>query len=103
MVALVTIVDRRPTQLERVEAMRARLLDATLECLVEQGFGAMSTNDVVRRAGVSRGALAHHFPTRADLMAAASARLVEQRVEDFRSAFLSLPDDQRTITGALDL
>src|ERR1041385_7343752 len=77
-VPLVPVTERRITQLERVEAMRARLLDATADLLAERGFTATSTNDVVRRAGVSRGALAHHFPTKADLMAAASEHIVAQ-------------------------
>lgn len=93
----------RLTQPERVEAMRNRLLDATVECLVVTGYGAMSTNDVVRRAGVSRGALAHHFPTKAELMVAAAERLIERRTGEFRATFLNLPAEKRTVAEALDL
>ncbi|MGN6472734.1 MAG: helix-turn-helix domain-containing protein, partial [Mycobacteriales bacterium] len=49
---------QRRSQAERTEQMRTRLLDATIHCLAESGYGRMSTNDVVRRARVSRGALA---------------------------------------------
>jgi AcrR family transcriptional regulator len=83
--------------------MRGRLLDATIECLVEKGYGAMSTNDVVRRAGVSRGALAHHFPTRTALVVAAAERLLEQGSVEFRAIFLALPPRKRTLAHALDL
>ena len=83
--------------------MRARLLDATVDCLVAGGYAELSTNDVVRRAGVSRGALAHHFPTKAELVAAAGTRLIEQRAADFRATFRALPARKRTVAQALDL
>ena len=44
--------------------MRQRLLDATVECLVERGWSGTSTTLVSQRAGVSRGAQLHHFPTK---------------------------------------
>lgn len=91
------------TQAARVASMRARLLDATIESLVAGGHGQLSTNDIVRRAGVSRGALAHHFPTKAELLAAAAEHLVARRVTDFRSAFLALAPRDRTVPRALDL
>jgi AcrR family transcriptional regulator len=93
----------RLTQPERVEAMRARLLDATVDCLVDHGYAELSTNDVVRRAGVSRGALAHHFPTKAELVAAAGERLIEQRTAEFRASFSTMAPSRRTIAQALDL
>jgi AcrR family transcriptional regulator len=61
----------------------------------------MSTNDVVRRAHVSRGALAHHFPTKADLVKAAAQRLLDQRAADFRARFAAIPPQRRTISEAL--
>lgn len=91
----------RRSQAERAEQMRARLLDATIECLSEYGYGRMSTNDVVRRAHVSRGALAHHFPTKADLVKAAAQRLLEQRAADFRARFAAIPAQRRTLSEAL--
>ena len=92
----------RLSQPERVEAMRGRLLDATIESLAGSGYHGFSTNDVVRRAGVSRGALAHHFPTKADLVAAAADRLIGQRAADFRERFAAMPPRRRTVAKALD-
>jgi AcrR family transcriptional regulator len=93
----------RLTQPERVEAMRGRLLDATIDCLAESGYSGFSTNDVVRRAGVSRGALAHHYPTKAELVAAAADRLVALRAEEFRQRFAAIPIRERTVASALDV
>jgi len=59
--------------------MRARLLDATVELLVERGFAGTSTTLVSQRAGVSRGAQLHHFPTKNDLVVAAVAHVTEAR------------------------
>jgi AcrR family transcriptional regulator len=93
----------RLTQPERVEAMRGRLLDATIDCLAERGYSGFSTNDVVRRAGVSRGALAHHFPAKADLVAAAADRLIELRAAEFRQRFEAITPRRRTFARALDV
>ncbi|HVT65884.1 MAG TPA: TetR/AcrR family transcriptional regulator [Mycobacteriales bacterium] len=93
----------RRTQAERAEQMRARLLDATIECLAESGYGRMSTNDVVRRARASRGALAHHFPTKADLVTAAAERLVERRGAEFRARIEAIAPERRTPERALEV
>jgi AcrR family transcriptional regulator len=98
-----TTPHERQSQADRVEAMRARLLDATIDCLAASGYGNLSTNDVVRRAGVSRGALAHHFPSKTDLVVAAGQRLIDERAQEFRQLFSDLPPEERTISRALDV
>lgn len=55
---------------ERTAAMRQRLIDAAIACLFELGYAATTTQVVTDRAGVSRGAILHHFPTKVDLMVA---------------------------------
>jgi AcrR family transcriptional regulator len=69
------------TQQERSAAMRKRLLDATVECLVRYGYAGTTTTKVTQLAGVTRGAQVHHFPTRADLVAAAVRHLATRRTE----------------------
>jgi AcrR family transcriptional regulator len=83
--------------------MRARLLDATIDCLATTGYGRMSTNDVVRKARVSRGALAHHYPTKAALVKAAAERLLDQRAIEFRERFTAMAPERRTPAEALDV
>ena len=61
--------------------MRRRLLDATIECLVRYGYAGTTTTRVTEVAGVTRGAQVHHFPTRADLVAAAVRHLAAKRAE----------------------
>jgi len=67
----------RRTQEERSASTRGRLLDATIESLVEVGYAGTSTTAVCARAGLSRGAQLHHFPTKADLVIGAVAHLAK--------------------------
>ena len=71
--------------------MRARLLEATVELLVDRGFGGTSTTLVSERAGVSRGAQLHHFPTKNALVVAAVEHLTEVRGADLARAAERLP------------
>ena len=93
----------RRTQAERSAATQARLLDATLDCLADVGWARTTTTEVVRRAGVSRGAQVHHFPTKDDLVVAAIAHLFERRQQEFRDAFAELPSGERTADRGVDL
>lgn len=93
----------RRTQAERTASMRSKLLESTVACLVEQGYARTTTTEVVRRAGVSRGAQVHHFPTKQDLVLAAIEHLLERRLQEFRSTFASLEPADRTLTVVLDL
>jgi AcrR family transcriptional regulator len=85
----------RVPQEERTRAMRARLLDATVELLVERGYAGTSTTLVSERAGVSRGAQLHHFPTKAALVLAAVQQLTDQRGAELSAAARSLPSGSR--------
>ena len=81
----------RVPQEERTRAMRLRLMEATVELLVEKGFSGTTTTLVSERAGVSRGAQLHHFPTKNDLVVAAVAHLTEIRGSDREAAAAGLP------------
>ena len=83
--------------------MRARLLEATFECLVERGYAGTSTPEVLKRAGVSRGAMLHHFPTKADLLAAAVEYLQQRQLEEFEAAFEEVPADADRASAAIEL
>jgi AcrR family transcriptional regulator len=69
----------RRTQAERSAAMRQRLLDATVDCLVAYGYAGTTTMRVAEKAGVTRGAQIHHFPSKGDLVVAAIEHLAHQR------------------------
>ena len=95
----------RVPQEERTRAMRQRLLEACVECLVESGWSGTSTTLVSQRAGVSRGAQLHHFPTKADLVLAAVEHLSQVRGAELAAAATRLPAGPRrtrAVLGMLD-
>ncbi|AYF75085.1 TetR/AcrR family transcriptional regulator [Nocardia yunnanensis] len=71
----------RRTQEQRSSETRTRLLDATIECLVEFGYAGTTTPRVAERAGVTRGAQVHHFGSKTDLVVAAVSHLAQRRTE----------------------
>ncbi len=60
----------------RSAATRARLVAAAIEILQRDGYAATTTVRVAQEAGVSRGAMLHQFPTRADLIIAVADHIV---------------------------
>ena len=83
--------------------MRLRLLDAAVECLYELGYSGTTTIEVAARAGVSRGAQLHHFPTKEKLVTEAVRHVLAKRLEEFREAFSSLPGGSDKPGAAIDL
>jgi AcrR family transcriptional regulator len=86
----VTEALREPQQ-DRSRATRQKLLVAAVESLAEVGYAATTVAVVAARAGVSRGAAQHHFPTRADLFAAAVEYMTEVRLMEIREQASRLP------------
>jgi AcrR family transcriptional regulator len=88
---------------DRSVATRQALLDAALECLVDCGYSGTTTIETARRAGVSRGAQLHHFPTKAALLTAAVEHLLERRVAEFRRAFAGSEPGGFDVGSVIDL
>jgi AcrR family transcriptional regulator len=95
------VVTRTP-QAERTAATRLRLMEATIDCLVELGWTGTTTTIVSERAGVSRGAQLHHFPTKQDLVVSAVAYLMDRRREELNVVLGDLPKGER-VRAALEL
>lgn len=93
----------RRTQEERSAETRLRLLDACVDCLVELGYSNTTTNAIQERAGVSRGALMHHYASKADLMVASVRHLTEQRGRNLRQIADELSEDDDRIPRAIEL
>ena len=92
----------RLTQEQRSAATRARLLDATLDSLVEAGYAGTTTSRVCARAGVSRGAQVHHYPTKAELVVAALEHLAEKRLEGMKAKAGELEEAADRIGASFD-
>ncbi|GAA4808470.1 TetR/AcrR family transcriptional regulator [Streptomyces ziwulingensis] len=101
----VTTADRVPKQ-DRSRATRQRLLAAAVACLAEHGWAGSTVSAVAERAGVSRGAAQHHFPTREDLFTAAVEYVAEERSLALRALFpegTTAADRPAVVTALVDL
>lgn len=83
---------KRQNQEERSRNTQARVMQATIECVLAKGIRATSTVDVARQAGVSRGALVHHYPSKTLLMQSALEDLLNQEVESVRQLAVSVQE-----------
>ena len=75
------------TQAERRAGTQAKILDATVASLVDEGYAGASTTVICRRAGVSQGALFRYWPTKGHLLAAAAQHLLARVVADYEQGF----------------
>ncbi|WP_051342526.1 TetR/AcrR family transcriptional regulator [Pseudonocardia spinosispora] len=91
----------RRTQRERRESTRARIVAATITGIGDRGYQATTTRAVAELAGVSPGTLAHHFPTRIDLIANALDEVGQRLADDFQTRFDELPEHLTDRIGAI--
>lgn len=91
------------TQAERTAQTQSALLQATVDCLVELGFARTTTTTIVAKAGVSLGALVHHYPSKSELMTATVTHLLERRQAEFREQMAAVGDGPDRLGTAIDL
>jgi AcrR family transcriptional regulator len=96
-------VRARRTQKERRDETQGVILEAAVSCLLELGYARTSTTEVQRRAGVSRGALLHHFPAKAQLLAATVRHLAYLRGRELKERAARLPGGGDRVSAVLDL
>jgi AcrR family transcriptional regulator len=77
-------------QQTKSENTRSAILDAAIDCFYQLGYGNTTTEKVANAAGVSRGAMLHHFPSRVDLIRAAVQHLNAKRLKMFEEAELKI-------------
>ena len=75
------------TQAERSAVMRGRIQEATLACLAELGYAGTTFTSVAQRAGVSRGAVQHHYTSRSYLITGAIEVLMSRITLNVSSHF----------------
>lgn len=84
-------------------ATREQLLDAALECFIRYGYSGTTTSKIADHAGLSRGAMLHHFPSRDALIQSAVTHIINRRIEMFRRDVHSIPADHpNRIRAGLD-
>lgn len=83
--------------------VRRRILDAAVEVMLEFGYSGSSTVRIQERAGVSRGRLLHHFPSRDALLIAASQHLARARIGELPSDHCWPADPAERIDAVVDV
>lgn len=81
--------------------MRRRICEGAVSCLSERGYHGASIKQVVDAAGVSLGALQHHFPSKDDLVEATAEYLLTRSVKWFQRAKLNIDKDKDAFGGMI--
>jgi len=89
-------------QAQKSASTRLQIVEAALRCFVEHGYGGTTTTEIIAKAGLSRGAMLHHFPTKTDVVRAAVEHLHAKRLKAFRKAIDQLPHDATRARRALE-
>lgn len=70
-------------QAQKSAMTRDRILEAAISCFINLGYTNVTTAKVASTAGVSRGAMLHHFPSKTELIQAAVEYLHDRLLEDY--------------------
>ena len=89
------------TQQQRREETVGRLLEASIDTIIEVGYARASAAVITKRAGVSVGALFRHFETMGDFMAATASEVLRRQLESFTKRVAEIPADQPALEAAL--
>ncbi|WP_329049162.1 TetR/AcrR family transcriptional regulator [Amycolatopsis sp. NBC_01488] len=93
----------REPQQERSRTTRRRLIEAALDSFGERGWHGVTVAGIAERAGVSRGAAQHHFPTREDLVVAAVDLLGQSQIDELRAQAADLPTGASRIERVVEM
>ncbi|MCV7284857.1 TetR/AcrR family transcriptional regulator [Mycolicibacterium wolinskyi] len=91
------------TQQQRREETVARLLDASIDTIIDVGYAKASAAVIARRAKVSDGALFRHFPTMGDFMAATGREVMRRQLELFTKRVTEIPAEQPALEAVLTI
>jgi AcrR family transcriptional regulator len=91
------------TQQQRREETVARLLDASINTIIEVGYARASAAVIARRAQVSDGALFRHFPTMGDFMAATAHEVMRRQLDLFTKQVAQIPAEQSAPEAVLTI
>ncbi|KWX23240.1 TetR family transcriptional regulator [Mycolicibacterium wolinskyi] len=91
------------TQQQRREETVARLLDASIDTIIDVGYAKASAAVIARRANVSDGALFRHFPTMGDFMAATGREVMRRQLELFTKRVTEIPAEQPALEAVLTI
>ena len=88
-------VEVKTRKAEQAEATRAALIKTARGLFAKQGYASVPIEEIVRRAGVTRGALYHHFRDKAELLGAVADQLAGEVAEKVQQAAWAQPRPEK--------
>lgn len=89
-------------QAQKSASTRTQILEAAITCFTKLGYSRATTTRIAETAGLSRGAMLHHFPSKQDIVEAAVHYLHDKRLRAFKKAVQRIPPDIDRINMAVE-
>jgi AcrR family transcriptional regulator len=94
---------RRRTQEERSSTTQAKVIAAAIDCLHRLGYAGTTTAAIASAAGVSRGAMLHHFPSKDELLIAVSSEVLTHSLQGLSAQLLAIEDPKERLLALPEL
>lgn len=89
-------------QAQKSASTRTQIIEAAIKCFVEHGYSRTTTPLIAQKAGLSRGAMLHHFPSKLAIVRAAVEYLHSKRLRAFRKAVIKPVTGQDHVRQAVE-
>ena len=89
-------------QAQKSASTRSLIVDAAIKCFVDLGYARTTTTAIAERAGLSRGAMLHHFPSKIDIVRAAVDHLHAKRLKALRKAMMRPSGETDSVRQGVD-
>jgi AcrR family transcriptional regulator len=89
-------------QAQKSASTRSLIVDAAIKCFVDLGYAHTTTTAIAARAGLSRGAMLHHFPSKIDIVRAAVEHLHAKRLKALRKSMTRPSADSDRVRQGVD-
>lgn len=98
------VQERNPIswQAQKSASTRSQIVEAAIQAFVNRGYASTTTTHIAEEAGLSRGAMLHHFPSKMDIVKAAVRHLHEKRLAAFQRAVIDIPTEADRVKSAVD-
>ncbi|MEL7022114.1 MAG: TetR/AcrR family transcriptional regulator [Pseudomonadota bacterium] len=89
-------------QAQKSASTRGQIIEAAITAFVSRGYANTTTTHIADEAGLSRGAMLHHFPSKMDIVKAAIEHLHNKRLSAFQRAIVEIPTDADRVRLAVE-
>jgi len=90
-------------QASKSAATQKATMESAIDCFVKYGYAKTTSMIIADNAGISRGAMMHHFPSKRKIVEATVEYLMQQRIENFTSDIQKLADAELRMERGIDV